>query len=129
MTSQRVTVTAIALGAAAALACGGTAGQSSAGASQLDSGNGPAATATDTPPASGTTGFGTFRAYLTDAPNPEVNEIWVRVLSVTAHVAGTGWVPLTMIHSPYDVDLLKLHGAVSDLGFLTIPPGTVTQIR
>ena len=69
---------------------------------------------------------------MVDAPNPTVKAIWVEVESVTAHVAGLGWMKLSGDKPlPLHVDLLTLTGGqtAADLGFLTLPAGTVTQIR
>jgi hypothetical protein len=90
------------------------------------------ATGTDSGSAPGTrlaSGLGEFALYLVDQPAPEATEIWVTITSVTAHVAGTGWVPLELTTNPFTIDLLKLADHAEALGFRTIPPGKVTQIR
>jgi hypothetical protein len=72
-------------------------------------------------------GLGQLAVYLVDQPAPEATEVWVTITSVTAHVAGKGWMPL--MTDTLTIDLLKLKDHAAELGFLTIPPGKVTQIR
>jgi hypothetical protein len=62
-----------------------------------------------------------------DAPNPDVQEVWVNVTKVRAHVAGEGWKDIS--DKPVTVDLLKLKDSAIDLGITTLTAGTVTQIR
>ncbi len=72
-------------------------------------------------------GRGQLAVELVDAPNPAVDEIWVTVTQVRAHVAGSGW---TTIHDqPLAVDLLKLQTYAAPLGLVDLPSGTVTQLR
>ena len=140
MSAHRIIVPASAIAAAAMLACTGAAGgHATGGTSQLTSDStgtsggasaAPSSTASSTSATYLTSGLGTFTALLTDAPNPDVSEIWVKVTAVTIHYAGAGWIPLANgVTYPVSVDLLKLQQTATTLGFLTLPPGTVTQIR
>ncbi|MGC3997182.1 MAG: DUF4382 domain-containing protein [Anaeromyxobacter sp.] len=72
-------------------------------------------------------GPGKLSVLLTDAPNPSVSEIWVNVTQVRAHHAGEGWI--TVSETPVRVDLLQLQAAVEPLGLVSLPPGTITQLR
>jgi hypothetical protein len=72
-------------------------------------------------------GNGQLAVQLVDAPNPGVEQIWVNVTAVRAHVAGTGW--RTVSEEPLRVDLLTLRDQVAPLGLLDLPAGTVTQLR
>jgi hypothetical protein len=72
-------------------------------------------------------GFGRFAVEMVDAPAPHVTEIIVTVSKVTAHSSTAGWV--NVMNGPLTVDLLKLQTHAIALGFTTLPPGKVTQIR
>jgi hypothetical protein len=75
-------------------------------------------------------GKGQLAVDLVDAPNPAVQEIWVTVASVRAHLAGSGWVTISdPAKMPLKLDLLKLQNASVPLGLANMPPGTVTQLR
>ena len=130
----RLAAPTLAAGILAVLACnaststGGAAGATSAqqvGGQQL----GDLAAAVQAPAPSGQ---GRLVAYLTDKPAPNVDELWVRITSVTAHSTTSGWVTL-YTHDPkdppFDVDLLSLQSTSIPLGFANLPAGTITQIR
>jgi hypothetical protein len=70
---------------------------------------------------------GTLAIELVDAPNPDVKGIVVTIDSVTVHSEEAGWV--TVAHGPITVDLLTLQDVGTQLGQVTLPAGTVTQIR
>ncbi len=72
-------------------------------------------------------GMGTLAIALTDAPSPEVKGIVVTIDSVTVHSEQSGWV--TIAHGPITVDLLTLQNVSMELGEVSLPPGTVTEIR
>lgn len=73
------------------------------------------------------TGNGQLAVELVDAPAPAVDAIWVNVTKVTAHSTQGGW--FTVSTSPLSVDLLKLQDAAASLGLVSLPPGTITQVR
>lgn len=76
------------------------------------------------------TGNGQLAVQLVDAPNPAVDEIWVNVTAVRAHVVGSGWTNVTTgVAPPIKVDLLKLKDYALPLGLVSLPAGTVTQLR
>jgi hypothetical protein len=77
----------------------------------------------NTPPV----GYGQLAVDLVDAPNPAVEEIWVKVTQVRAHSTSAGWT--TVSNTTLPVDLLKLQTYAAPLGLANLPPGTVTQIR
>jgi hypothetical protein len=78
-------------------------------------------------------GQGRLAVALVDAPNPDVSQIVVNITKVTAHSTAAGWVTVSPASvtpaTPLTVDLLTLQGTALDLGFLNLPPGTITQIR
>jgi hypothetical protein len=75
-------------------------------------------------------GTAQLRVAMMDAPNPYLQEVWVNVTKVRAHVAGEGWKDLKDLRDqPMPVDLLKLKDSAIDLGITTLTAGTVTQIR
>jgi hypothetical protein len=57
----------------------------------------------------------------------DMQSIFIHVVAVAAHAAGTGWVQLSS--TPTLVDLLKLQDSADALGFAHLPSGTITQIR
>lgn len=73
------------------------------------------------------TGNGTLAVALTDAPSPDVKGIVVTIDTVTAHSQQAGWV--TVAHGPITVDLLALHDVSVQLGQVSLPAGTVNEIR
>ena len=72
-------------------------------------------------------GNGTLAIALVDAPSPDVKGIVVTVDTVTAHSEQAGWV--TVAHGPITVDLLTLQDVSMKLGEVSLPAGTVTEIR
>ncbi|HZW88201.1 MAG TPA: DUF4382 domain-containing protein [Myxococcaceae bacterium] len=72
-------------------------------------------------------GNGTLAIALTDAPSPDVKGIVVTVETVTAHSEQAGWV--TVVHQPITVDLLQLQDVSMKLGEVSLPAGTVNEIR
>ena len=74
-----------------------------------------------------TSGNGTLVVALTDAPSPEVKGIVVTIDTVTAHSEHAGWV--TVAHGPITVDLLTLQDVSMKLGEISLPAGTVDEIR
>jgi len=72
-------------------------------------------------------GNGTLAIALVDAPSPDVKGIVVTVDTVTAHSEEAGWV--TVAHGPITVDLLTLQDVSMKLGEVSLPAGTVTEIR
>lgn len=76
---------------------------------------------------SGTSGTGTLAVMLTDAPSDSVKSIFVTIDSVTAHSDQAGWV--NVFQGPLTVDLLTLQSTSMKLGQVTLPGGTVSQVR
>jgi hypothetical protein len=74
-----------------------------------------------------TGGNGTLAVALTDAPSPDVKGIVVTIDTVTAHSDHAGWV--TVAHGPITVDLLVLQDVSMKLGEVSLPAGTVDEIR
>lgn len=74
-----------------------------------------------------TSGNGTLVVALTDAPSPDVKGIVVTIDTVTAHSDHAGWV--TVAHGPITVDLLTLQDVSMKLGEISLPAGTVDEIR
>ena len=72
-------------------------------------------------------GYGTLAVALTDAPSPDVKGIVVTIDTVTAHSQEAGWV--TVAHGPITVDLLTLQDVSTQLGEVSLPAGTVNEIR
>jgi len=72
-------------------------------------------------------GNGTLAVALVDAPSPDVKGIVVTVDSVTAHSDQAGWV--TVAQGPITVDLLLLQDVAMKLGEISLPAGTVSEIR
>lgn len=72
-------------------------------------------------------GNGTLAVALTDAPSPDVKGIVVTIDTVTAHSQEAGWV--TVAHGPITVDLLTLQDVSMQLGEVSLPAGTVNEIR
>jgi hypothetical protein len=72
-------------------------------------------------------GMGTLALELVDAPSPDVKGIVVTIDTVTVHSEQAGWV--TVAHGPITVDLLTLQDVSMKLGEVSLPAGTVTQIR
>jgi hypothetical protein len=75
----------------------------------------------------GNTGYGTLALELVDAPSPDVKGIFVTVETVTVHSEQAGWV--TVAHGPISVDLLTLQDVALKLGEVTLPAGTVSEVR
>jgi uncharacterized membrane protein YgcG len=74
-----------------------------------------------------TSGNGTLAVALTDAPSPDVKGIVVTIDTVTAHSDQAGWV--TVAHGPITVDLLTLQDVSMKLGEISLPAGTVSEVR
>ena len=72
-------------------------------------------------------GNGTLAVALTDAPSPDVKGIVVTIDSVTAHSDQAGWV--TVAQGPITVDLLTLQDVSMKLGEISLPAGTVSEVR
>ena len=72
-------------------------------------------------------GNGMLAVALTDAPSPDVKGIVVTVDSVTAHSDQAGWV--TVAQGPFTVDLLTLQDVSMKLGEISLPAGTVSEVR
>jgi len=72
-------------------------------------------------------GNGMLAVALTDAPSPDVKSIVVTIDSVTAHSDEAGWV--TVAHGPITVDLLTLQDVSMKLGEISLPAGTVSEVR
>jgi Domain of unknown function (DUF4382) len=72
-------------------------------------------------------GNGTLAVALVDAPSPDVKGIVVTIDTVTAHSEQAGWV--TVAHGPITVDLLTLQDVSMKLGEISLPAGTVDEIR
>ena len=72
-------------------------------------------------------GNGTLVVALADAPSPDVKGIVVTVDSVTAHSDQAGWV--TVAQGPITVDLLTLQDVAMKLGEVSLPAGTVSEVR
>ncbi len=72
-------------------------------------------------------GNGTLAIALTDAPSPDVKGIVVTIDTVTAHSDTAGWV--TVATGPFTVDLLTLQNVTMQLGEVSLPAGTIDQIR
>jgi hypothetical protein len=77
--------------------------------------------------ACGPSGTGTLRVELTDAPNPNVQSIFVTISKVT--VVGDQGPETAVSSTPYTVDLLTLKDHTTPLGQVTLPAGNVGQIR
>jgi len=75
----------------------------------------------------GTSGTGTLAIMLTDAPTDSVKSIFVTIDSVTVHSDQAGWV--SVFQGPLTVDLLTLKDTSMKLGQVTLPAGTVSQVR
>jgi hypothetical protein len=73
------------------------------------------------------TGTGTLAIRLVDAPTDSVKSIFVTIDSVTAHSDEAGWV--NVFQGPLTVDLLTLKETSMQLGQVTLPAGTVSQVR
>lgn len=71
-------------------------------------------------------GQGQLQVKLTDAP-AEYKEIVITVSKVTAHSEKAGWVTLSSEKKTFD--LLKLKDTTTELGWVNLPAGKVTQIR
>lgn len=74
-----------------------------------------------------TSGNGMLAVALTDAPSPDVKGIVVTIDSVTAHSDEAGWV--TVAQGPITVDLLTLQDVSMKLGEISLPAGTVSEVR
>jgi hypothetical protein len=72
-------------------------------------------------------GNGTLAVALTDAPSPDVKSIVVTIETVTAHSDAAGWV--TVAQGPITVDLLSLQDVSMKLGEISLPAGTVSEVR
>jgi hypothetical protein len=72
-------------------------------------------------------GTGILEVQLVDAPTDSVKSIFVTIDSVTAHSDQAGWV--NVFHGPLTVDLLTLKETSMKLGQVTLPAGTVSQVR
>jgi hypothetical protein len=72
-------------------------------------------------------GYGTLAVELVDAPSPDVKGIVVTIDTVTAHSEEAGWVTVT--HGPLTVDLLTLQDVALKLGEVSLPAGTVSEVR
>ena len=72
-------------------------------------------------------GNGTLAVALTDAPSPDVKGIVVTIDMVTAHSDQAGWV--TVAQGPITVDLLTLQDVAMKLGEISLPAGTVSEVR
>jgi uncharacterized membrane protein YgcG len=77
--------------------------------------------------ASSSSGNGILAVDLVDAPNPDVKGIVVTIDTVTAHSEQAGWV--TVAHGPITVDLLTLQDVAMKLGEVSLPAGTITEVR
>jgi hypothetical protein len=120
MNAQRVrTVGLVCFGLGLVMACQAQRSSSSAAGAD-DSSAGPSSGAAPS-------GMGQLAIDLVDAPNPQVDQIWVNVTEVTAHSTSAGWV--TVSTTPVKVDLLELQSSAVALGLVTLPPGTITQVR
>ncbi len=75
----------------------------------------------------GNSGYGTLALELVDAPSPEVKGIVVTVDKVTVHSDQAGWV--TVRDDEITVDLLALQNFPMQLGEVSLPAGTVSEIR
>jgi Domain of unknown function (DUF4382) len=73
------------------------------------------------------TGTGTLAIRLVDAPTDSVKSIFVTIDSVTAHSDEAGWV--NVFQGPLTVDLLTLKETSMQLGQVTLPAGTVSEVR
>jgi Domain of unknown function (DUF4382) len=77
-------------------------------------------------------GQGQLAVTLVDAPNVNVDQIWVNIDHVVAHSETSGWVTIKSFSPPLAVDLLTLQtqsNQSADLGFINLPAGKITQIR
>ncbi len=92
-------------------------------------GAGPGVAATD--PAGSPAGPGVLVVYLAGLPDSRVEELRVRIVGVTVHLVGGGWTPLDGVALPVDLDVVTSGPPASpvELGELTLPPGTITQLR
>ena len=72
-------------------------------------------------------GTGTLAIRLTDAPTDSVKSIFVTIDSVTVHSDEAGWV--SVFQGPLTVDLLTLKDTSMQLGQVTLPAGTVSEVR
>ena len=77
--------------------------------------------------ACGQSGTGTLAVELMDAPSQDVTSIFVTISKVT--VVGDTSGEATVFTGPYAVDLLTLKDHTTPLGKITLPVGTVNQIR
>jgi Domain of unknown function (DUF4382) len=115
-------------GASFLSACGGGGGNgetTTAGGTGGSAGSGTA----------GSSGVGTLQVSLTDAPSCGYDEVNVTVQQVRVHTRSSaadddsGWSELSL-KTPVRVDLLHLtNGDLIELGKLTLPAGTYTQVR
>jgi hypothetical protein len=75
-------------------------------------------------------GKGIIEVYVTDPPPPDMDEIWVYVDKIEAHIAGTGdsgWV--TLVDEPTEFNLKAIVDVQLYLGSQIVDPGKYTQIR
>ncbi len=72
-------------------------------------------------------GNGILAVELVDAPSPDVKGIVVTIDTVTAHSDQAGWV--TIAHGPITADLLMLQDVALKLGEVSLPAGTVSEVR
>ncbi|MCI0571427.1 MAG: DUF4382 domain-containing protein [Myxococcaceae bacterium] len=73
-------------------------------------------------------GRGRLAVALTDAPAPEVKEIWVTIDKVTAHSEQEGWVTVKE-NMGLTLDLLKLKDSTLELGVADLDAGAVSEVR
>lgn len=74
-------------------------------------------------------GTGTLVVKVTDAPVPELLNLYLTISSVEVLDSTGGWIPLTVSVGTDSFDLLKLENVAMDLAIGIIPVGDYSKIR
>jgi len=74
-------------------------------------------------------GKGTLVVKVTDAPVPDLLNLYLTITSVDVLDPTGGWTPLTIDGGKQYFDLLKLENVASDLAVGTLPVGSYSKIR
>ena len=73
--------------------------------------------------------MGTLVVKVTDAPVPDLLNLYLTITSVDVLNPAGGWTPLTIDGGKQYFDLLKLENVASDLAVGTLPVGSYSKIR